>query len=444
MKILKNYLYNLSFQLLAILIPFITTPYVSRVLHPDGVGQYALSQAIAEYFTLVGMLGVSLYGMRAIAFVRDDKDKTSIVFSEINAMRFLTMGVSSIVYIIYVVTLKSNDILYWVQFLILLFNMIDISWYYQGVENFKTIALRNISVKVLGTIMIFIFVKQKGDVPLYAAIVAGTGFVGNLLMWLGIKGQIRYKKPKITNVMHHLKASFVLWIPTIAVSVYTYFDKVMLGWLSNEVEVGLYESAQKMVKIITTVTTSLSTVMVPQISNLFSHGEKEKILDVTNRAFSVMTLLSIPLLFGICAIRNTFVPWFFGYGFESVSNLLIYSSFLVLTLSWSSILGKQLLIGCNREKEYTIAVSIGAVVNLLLNFILIPSYGSKGATIASVAAEYTGMVIMMYRCRKSVYVFSIIRDLLRYGIIGLAMYFPIYYLGELLRPKFATTFNCEG
>lgn len=439
MKIIKNYFYNLSFQILAIIIPFITTPYISRVLHTTGIGQYALSQAIAEYFALIGMLGISIYGMREIAYVRDNKEKMSQVFWEINFMRLITMGTTCVIYGVFVQTITDNKILYIIQSLILAFNYIDISWFYQGIEEFKIIAIRNITVKVIGTILVFTLVKKSTDVILYALIISGSAFIGNVFMWLGIKKYVYFVPPNFHAILHHLKSAFILWIPTIAISIYTYFDKVMLGWLSTEAEVGLYESAQKIVRIITTITTSLSTVMVPQVSNFYIHGELDNIRQSTEKVFSVVSFIAFPLMFGIWGIRKTFVIWFFGKEFYFVSNLLMISGLLILTLSWSSILGKQLLIGCGREKEYTKAVSIGALINILLNFVLINHFASMGAMIASVLAEYIGMLIMMKCCIQSLNIRKIVKDALRYSFVSMIMFLFVFYIGEILAETIVTT-----
>lgn len=426
---LKNYIYNVSYQILAIIVPFITTPYVSRVLGATGVGRYTLSQTIAEYFTLVGMLGIALYGSREVAYVRDSRKKTSVTFWEINVMRVFTMGITCVLYVLFVFFYSEYKMLYYIQILILASNFVDISWFYQGLENFKIVAIRNILIKLIGTVLIFLFVKKKDDIILYAFIVSGTSFIGNILMWIGVRKYIDYVVPTVKGTIYHLKSAFKLWIPTMAISIYTYLDKVMLGALSTESQLGYYESAQKIVKIITTITTSLSTVMLPRISNLFIHNYTDKIYKNTNVALSLLSYIGFALMFGIMSIRNTFVTWFFGADFYKVADLLFVSSFLIITLSWSSVFGKQLLIGCNRAKEYTISVTIGAIMNVFLNFLLIGQFQSLGVTIASVAAEYTGMLIMMYVCREWIHFKSLVKDVCKYSILGLAMYLIVFNIG---------------
>lgn len=441
MNILLNYLYNLSYQLLVIVLPIVTTPYISRVLQVDGVGQYSVSAAIVNYFVLFGMLGISTYGNRQIAYVRDDEAEMSKTFWEINILKISTMSVSIVVYIIFVFLRVDHNArtLYLLQIFTLLASLIDISWFFHGIEAFKKTATRNIVVKIFSVICIFAFVKEKSDIWKYALIISLSTFTGQCLLWKDIPKLVLKIRPDVKKLKVHLRRTLLLWAPALAIQVYSSLDKVMLGYLTNNVEAGLYENSQKLVKIAATITTALSTVTLPRISNYYKNNNLSGFKMIVDQSFRMTSFVSVPLAFGILAIRESIVPWFFGPGYERISELLIISAWLIITLSWSSIFGAQILVGCNHEKQYTIAVTIGAGINVLLNSILIRTYGSAGAIVASVAAEYSGMLLMLFFVRKMIDVGSLFSCIPKYLLASLIMYIPTFALGRYFEGDITTT-----
>lgn len=431
MKIIKNYVYNLTYQLLAILLPIITTPYISRVLEADGVGKYSVSAAVANYFVLFGMLGISTYGSRQIAYVRDDKEMLQQTFWEINILRFITMGISITAYSIYLFFFVSNQdkLIYLVLLFSLIASLFEISWFFSGIEDFKKTTTRNIVVKLISVILIITLVRKKSDLWLYALIIALSTLMGQIILWKDIIGKIRFVRPSCNNVKIHFKQTMRLWLPTLSINVYTSLDKVMLGYFASESQAGLYENSQKIVKIITTITTSLATVTVPTVSNIFKNRDKDQFTNIINKSFSVVSFIAIPMSFGIMAIRDSFVPWFFGRGYEDISKLLLISSWLVITLSWSSIFGRQILLSCGKEHYYTISVTIGAILNIILNSILIIRIQATGALLASTIAEYTGMFIMMYFSNKLIDVKKLFKHIYKYFLSSIIMYFIVFHTG---------------
>ena len=441
MKLLKNYLYSLTYQIVVIVAPLITTPYISRILEVDGIGKYSVSGAVVNYFVLFGMLGMSTYGNRQIAYVRDDEKVLEKTFWELNIIRFVTMGISIALYYGYVIffVAESNRLLYEIQIFTLLASLVDISWFFSGIEDFKKTAVRNLLVKILGIVLIFTLVKKKSDLCLYAFIMAGTTFIGQCVLWKEALGRFSFIKPSIKSMLVHLKNTLFLWIPSIAINVYTSLDKVMLGYLTNDIQAGLYENSQKLVKMVTTITTTVSMVTLPRMSNIFKSNNKELFSSYIEKSFSIVSFIAIPMTFGIMGIRETIVPWFFGEGFEGISNLLIISAWLVITLSWSSVFGNQVLISCHMEKKFTKAVTIAALVNVIMNCILIKRFMAAGAIIASVMAEYIGMFIMAYYIRKIINVGKLLKKTIKYFIIAAFMYILVYYSGKFVTSMWIST-----
>lgn len=442
MKIIKNYIYNLSYQLLVLILPFVTIPYISRIFGPRGVGSYAVSYSIAHYFTVVGLLGINTYGARQIAYSRDNKEECDKTFWNLNYMRIITMSIVAVLYIVYVMfgVGIEKKALYIAQGFTLAASFFDVSWYFAGMEEFKITAVRNMLVKLVGVILVFIFIKTEEDVWLYALILSLSLLIGQLAVWNIIFRQIRFERPEKNRIAKYMKESFKLWIPAIAINIYASLDKVMLGYMIDDVEAGIYENTQKAIKMVSTVTTTFATVMTPRMSNLFHNRNIASIKENVYKSFKFVTFLAVPMVFGVIAVRKTFVPWFYGEEFGKISGLLIVSAWLVLTLSWSNVLGNQVLIACNKEKYYTLAVLTSAVINLLFNAILIPIITSYGAIIASVISEYVGMFIMMYCSRDVIRPLVLLKGIAHYFMAALIMFFISCYVGECMGATVIATF----
>lgn len=312
-SITKNYIYNLIYQILVLILPLITAPYVSRVLGAEKIGIYSYTLSISAYFILFGSLGISLYGQREIAYKQKDKKEYSKIFFEIVILRALTMLISLLIFY-FVCIIKENNykIYYKILVLEIIGNCLDISWFFQGLEDFKKIVSRNIFIKLISIICIFLFVKTPDDLYIYFLIYVLSVLIGNASLWLYLSKYIEKCKIRELKVFRHLKPTIALFIPQIAVQVYTLLDKTMIGTIiSDKSEVGYYEQSQKIVKMSLTVITSLGTVMLPRIASCFSTGDKDKISDYMHKSFNVVFLLAFPMMFGLLAISDKFVPVFF-------------------------------------------------------------------------------------------------------------------------------------
>ena len=443
MKTFKNYLYNLAFQMLSIILPIVTTPYISRVLQVDGIGRYSVSYAIVNYFVLFGMLGFANYGNRQIAYVRNNEREKAQTFWEINNTRFVTMGVSIFIYAVYVLEAVNPQLkmLYAVQGFTLAASWVDISWYYTGIEEFKTTAIRNIIIKLISVALIFICVKEKSDLVLYAFIIAASTFVGNVYLWKGINisGDFKWRKTRKGKTVFHLKRTIGLWIPALAINIFTYLDKIMLGYFCGETQVGLYESSDKIARMAIYAVTAFTTVVVPNTANLYANNKITELKDKVGYTLSFVTMMAIPMTFGIIGISNTVVPWFFGEGYEQVEYLLLVSAWLAITLGLSSVFGNAVLIALNREGQYTFAVVVAAILNCILNLFMIPRLQALGALFATVISEYTNMLIMMYCARAFFDKKKFVCDFIKYFIASTIMGACTYILGKLMAPMIWTT-----
>ncbi|MEG1300330.1 MAG: flippase [Erysipelotrichaceae bacterium] len=439
-SVVKNYLYNFSYQILLLIVPLITTPILSRVLGPNPIGSYGYTQSICTYFILFGTIGINMYGQREVAYVQNDKTKRSKIFFEIIILRALTVSFSLVFYVL----LFCNSALYSTLFIIQAIDIIasacDISWFYQGMENFKKTVIRNFVVKIIGVFVILCFIKGPNDLPLYVFCNSLILLFGNLSLWLSLRKEVSKVPFNELQIKKHLKPTLILFLPQIATQIYTVLDKTMIGQLSTITQVGLYEQSQKIVKIGLSVVTALGTVMLPRMASVFASGDKKMMRQHLEDSFQFVTFLSIPIMFGLIGISNFFVPWFLGHKFVGAINIIIVTSPIIYFIAISNVIGMQYLLPTRRQGEFTLSVIVGSLVNFVINFILIAKYKAVGAAIGSVCAELTVTLIQCYAIREDYGLKRILSISAKRLIAGLIMALIVFKVSTVLDKNFVNLF----
>lgn len=437
----KNYLYNVAYQIATLLVPLITTPYISRVLLPEGVGTAAFINSITSYFVIAGTLGISLYGNRQIAYYREDKVEMSKTFWSIFSLKLIFSSLSIIAYAFFVHFFVDPNLkmLYWISGFHLLGMMMDITWFFNGQEEFQKTVTRNLIIKLIGVVLIFSLVKDINDLWVYIFISSFTFFLGQAIMWIYIPKEVVKTKIRRSDIFSHFLPTLKIFIPQIAIQIYTVMDKTMIGIISNTSEVAYYENSQKIVKMALGLATSLGVVMMPRISNYFAREEYNKIKEYTTKSFVYISFLTFPLTFGLMGIAKEFVPWFFGEAFLPVIPNMILISPIMLAIGWSNIIGVQMMLPMKKELGFTIAVTSAAVVNFTLNLFLIKSFQSFGAAISSVIAEFLVTFIMFFMMRRFIQTKLLLEVFLKYLIGSLLMFFLIRLIGYFMGVSIITT-----
>ena len=436
-SLVKNYIYNLSYEILVILLPLVTIPYLARVLGAKNLGIYSFTLSISTYFILFGSLGIALYGKREIAFVQDDKDKYTKLFWELLILRFLSMVISiAIFYVLFVYQNNEYSIYYKILLLEMFAAIIDISWFFQGLEEFKKVVIRNTAVKLISVACIFIFVKSSDDLKAYFLIYVFGIVFGNLSLWLYLPKFLNKFKFSNLDIKKHIRPTIALFIPQIAIQVYTVLDKTMIGVIvSDKSEVGFYDQAQRIVKILLTIITALSAVMLPRIASFFANKETDKIKKYIENSFVFVFFLSIPMIFGIFIIADDFVPMFFGKGFDKVTILIYIMCPILLIIGFSIVIGLQYLLPTNRQKEFTISVLVGMFVNFFVNLALISKYGSIGAAIGTLVAEFCVTFTQFYFIRNEFEIMKIFKNAKSYLFAGITMFICCKVLNVYINDK---------
>jgi O-antigen/teichoic acid export membrane protein len=440
-SIFKNYAYNVAYQIVTLLVPLIITPYISRVLLPEGVGTAAFINSITSYFVIAGTLGISLYGNRQIAYFREDKLEMSKVFWSIFSLKLVFSSFSIISYALFVhfFVAPNLQLLYWVAGFQLFAMMMDITWFFQGLEDFQKTVTRNLIIRLISIVLIFSLVKDINDLWLYIFISSFTSFLGQAIMWIYVPKEVVKTKIRRNDIFSHFLPTLKIFIPQIAGLIYTVMDRTMLGIISNASEVAYYENSQKIVRMALGLATSLGVVMMPRISNYFANKDFENIKKYTTKSFIYISFLTFPLTFGLMGIAKEFVPWFFGESFLPVIPNMILISPIMLAVGWSHIIGVQMMLPMKKEFGFTISVTSAAVVNFVLNLFLIKSFQSLGAAFSSVIAEFLVTSVQFIIMRSFIQTKLLLKVFLKYLIGSILMFFIIRLIGYFMGVSIITT-----
>lgn len=426
----------MTYQVFILLVPLVTTPYISRVLGSEGVGINAYTNSIIQYFILFGSIGISTYGNRQIAYCRDDKRELSKNFWEISILRFITIFVAYMAFVIYLNLTTQYHSYFIAQSYQIIAAAFDISWFFMGLENFKITVIRNFVVKIISLICIFTMVKNTNDISIYILILSLSLLFGNLSLWGYLKKYVRKPDFKQFNLLKHIKPSVALFIPQIAIQIYLILNKTMLGSISGVRSAGYFEYSDRIVKIVLAIVTSIGTVMLPRMASIFANKDYKKLHEYMYTSGDFINFISIPLSFGLAAIAPKFSVWFMGSEFSITGKLMTIEAVVIFLIGWSVMLGNQYLIPTNQIRKYTYAVSASAVVNLVLNVPLIYSMGVMGATIATVASEITSTSLQLYFIRRQINIRKLFQGFWKYLLAGIVMFLVVRFLNNLLNMTF--------
>ena len=397
MKVIKNYLYNLSYQILTIILPIITVPYVTRIFTSEALGNYVFYNSIVSYFSLFAMLGIGVYGTKQIAAASD----VSSTFWNIYVIQLIASILAMAVYIIAIFSIpQMGGIIPLIVGITLFAKMIDISWLFSGKEDFKKITLRNVVIRIIGVISIFTFVKSSDDLYLYVFLIVIFDFLGQFVMWVPAKKFIKRPSFNAKIMKKNLHPIVLLFLPQVAISLYVVLDRTLLGLLGSYSDVGIYEQGQKLISILLKVVSSLGVVMLPRVANLLSERRDKEAQNMVKFSFILYNLIIFPMMFGLIAVNEVFVKLFLGQNFQDVKYVLYVIVFNIMFVGWTNILGYQVLVVRNKNKEFMLSTTIPAFVSVAVNIAIIPFFGYIGASITSVVVEILVFAIQWYYSRN--------------------------------------------
>ena len=415
----KNAAYNVAYRLFSVLLPLITAPYLSRTVGTYGVGLYSKAWSISYIFCLIGMLGLNDYGVRTIAQARDDRKELDRTFSEIWQMQLLVAGITLIFWFGYVFLVAGEE-----KVLALHLTMMSVSclvsfdWCLMGLDIFKPIALRNTFVKTAAAVCVFIFVKNENDLWIYAFVWSLATLLGNLSCAVTLKGKVTYYRVPMRDSLKHLRPCAVLFISVMAVNIYRTMDKVMVSAIAGLDQNGLYENAEKIIYCLSGFILAIGTVMMPKISNWQKRGETEKIARNIDKSMDLVICMVSAMAFGVAAVADRFAPLFYGEDFRYSGTLMAPLGFSLIMIGFANVIRTQVVLPQKRDTIFVKSVCCGAVVNLIVNALLIPSMKSMGAVVGTLLAELTVPVVQFIILRKELPYKTYISYVGIYAVIG--------------------------
>lgn len=435
MKILKNYFWNMSYQIFAIIVPIILFPYVNRHLGPTSVGINSYTYSLAQIFMVIGDLGVANYGTKLIAQHRNDISEKSRIFANIISMRFIIVFLAYCLYELYVVISGKYVLFYSLQGIIILASIFDFSWFFMGIEKFKIITIRNMTVRLGTLILIFAFVKYPKDLWIYILIMSLSNLFGNLLMIKPLTNELHFSKISFKEIIKHLKFSLIYFIPQVSMQVYQTLYKFILGSIVGVEAAGFFDNSDKLVNLILTILSSLSMVILPNITHKVSEKSVDDVKTFFYKYFDYMMFLSFPMMAGLSAISLKFAPWFFGSQFKSVGILLMIESFDIISVGIGLALSSY-FISTNQIFKYNFAIISGAVFCLTVGISLILVYGMIGSMWGIVLTEAFISTFEIIMLRKQLSIKKLFSHFHYYAISAFLLFIAVFSLSLLFRFNF--------
>ncbi|NTP68284.1 oligosaccharide flippase family protein [Enterococcus faecium] len=438
-KTVKDIFYNAIYQVFLIVLPLLTIPILSRRIGSTGLGIYGYVFSISQFLMTVIAVGMNPFRIRNIAKSRKDKKALSLQFWNIYFIQFL-IGLSvSFLYIayIYFFDVKYKN-LFLIQLIFIVGLTLDISWFFQGIEEFSKVVIRNTVIKLSSVLLIIIFVSTKDDLWIYVFITSITNFLGSLVFWLSIHGKVG--KPIFnSNVFKQLwKPAFIILTPQLFMQVYTTLDKTIVGYFVDPTELSYYDQSQKIARIILAVLTSITIVMLPKISKAQAEGKSENILVYTKKSFDYTIIIAL-ILFSVVFINTKeFVPWFFGENFKPMTINMLISCLIIVVSPIGGVFANQFAIAIEKDKEYAYPMIIGAIVSIIGNVAFVPTYGAVAATIVLVVVELLVFFFRVFFVRKEIkisYFFG--KNVILFFIVNLTLTtWAYYFLPQLFSSSF--------
>ena len=433
-KFTKNYLYNVSYKLLVLLAPLITVPYLARVLGAENLGIYSYIYSVTSLLSTVGLIGLYNYGVRQIAYFNNDTEMVSKIFYEIMVIRTILFGIGTVCYLIICLT-TSHFIYFLIYFGWFVAAYFDISWLYVGLEDMRYPVIKNTFAKVAGIVCTFIFVKSKDDLWIYILLLSLSTFAANFSLFFTLNKQVYIKryKLKLTDIFKYLRESFMLFIPQVAIVLYTQIDKIIIELITKSTsQISFLDQSEKIISIPLSFITVLSTILMPRMAVYYKNDNKESISKLITVIGEVTLMIALPMMTGIMAITNNFILWYLGDEFSMCIISLYILAPLIVINSMNEISGSQYYTATNQIKILIISYSTALVIKIILDFILIAPYGFIGAAISTLISSLISMMIQYIRLSKQVDI-SVFKKMffkyLAYSLVmGIAVYIPALFI----------------
>lgn len=444
-----NVIFNYVNTITGLIIPVITFPYASRILLPEGIGTVNFLSSIVSYIVLFTSLGIPLYAVKEIAKCRDDVELRNKTTIEILVLSFLLCLIGYIVVILLgalIPRINSSLGLFYILSLSILFTSIGVQWFYQGIEDFKFITIRALIVRVLAAVSLFLFVKDKNDLLIYGAITVGSTVGNNFINFFHLRRYIpisSFTKYKL-DIKRHIKPALHIFVLNLIISIYVNLNTIMLGFMDGDYAVGLYTAANKLPHIVLSLVTSMGVVLLPRCSNLVAANRMDEFAQICDKAINLVLMIALPATLGLIFLSTPIIQIFCGNDFMEAVPVLYWTSPVILFIGLTNVIGIQILYPLGKENIVIYSTIGGAIVNLILNILLIPRLSAVGAGISTFAAELAVLIVQVYMGREYIPVKIAKKDNLKYLISSLIMSITVIVMIHFLKNVWLIVLFCSS
>ncbi len=431
-----NLFLQIIYKILILGIPFFTAPYLTRVLGDYNLGVYNFNNSIAYYFVIIANLGIVKHATRHIAQHKDNEENLRKSYWSLFTIHLITSSFAILAFLLFSFFIKTDRNVYFLNTIYLLSVLFDITWLFYGLEFFKPVVITNILIKICSVSCLFLFVKKQSDLGIYIIISYGALLISNLITFLIASLNIKPIKIKFSDLKIHFKPMIYLAVTGLAVSLYTVFDKTLIGLMMAKENVAYYEYSNKIIHMFSNVLATIGTVMMPRMCVLLKNNDIENVnLNMKNTAF-YLGFAGFPLMFGLMGIANDFAVFYFGEGWAICGGIMMALAPMIMLVAIGDILRTQYIIPQQKDKFLLIVVCINAVVNIIISLSLMPLLGIFGAIIGSFCAEFVGFVIECFYMKKRIKLGKVFVQLVPSFICALLMFAFVFSLEMFILPKF--------
>lgn len=434
----KNAFYSVLKVFLSLVFPLITFPYASRILLPEGIGKVNFANSIINYFVMIASLGIGNYATREASKIRDDKHALTKFFKEIISINIVCCIIAYVLFFIALLVIpKFSEYrnLLLVCSSNILFSILGIEWIFTANEEFKFITLRSFFIQIFSLIYLFIFVRTKEDILHYAVFSifksAGSNILNFFFVWKYIDITYRIK----LEIKKHLKGVIVFFGMSVAISVYTMLDTSMLGFLSNDTQVGYYTASIKLSHLILSMLTAITSVLLPRLTNYAKERNSSSFDELVSKSANILILLSVPMTFGLLILSKPLILLLSGENFVNAIPTMRLLTPLLIIISFGSLIGVQILPSLGKEKISFYSYIAGAISNITFNAIFIPKFGAFGAAIGTIIAETTVSMTQFIYTRKYIlnkeFLVTVLESVFASLIMSILIYFLLHFIDSV-------------
>lgn len=429
-KVVKNFIYNGIYKVLFILLPVVLTPYLTRTLGSTKLGIDSYVVSIVTIVQLFGTLGLNMYSGREISKRRDDKYELTKLYYEIQTIRWNLAIIVSLLYVCFAM-FHEYRVFFLIQTATLVSYCIDVTWLFNGLEEMKLPVLRNIFIRIAQAVCIFVFIKDENDLIKYVLIIAISNTLSAICMYTQVGKWVGKYDKSVLELKRHIKPVVALFLPQVAVSLYTQFDRTMIGMLADDISyVSIYDKAENIVKLPLNFTSAATTAMLPRIAYEYSKGNIKRVSQYLKTEMKYILLFLIPCVAGMFVVSDAFTVVYLGKDYYGSADVMKILSPMLLLFGLAEVFGSQLLVAINEVKGLTLAYGLGALSNIVFNAILIPVLNAQGAAIGTLIAQLIVVVIQLYYARTYIGKIDIVGNISKKFVAAAAMFIVIWYMGN--------------